>query len=63
MDSDLHNVDPRDPNVLYPPYYILPENYIFETDTASEDDDDDEVHVNNMPLNYRRKSLIILIVI
>jgi hypothetical protein len=62
MDSDLHNVDPRDPNVLYPPYYILPENYIFETDTASEDDDD-EVYVNNMPLNYRRKSLIILIVI
>jgi hypothetical protein len=52
MDSDLHNVDPRDPNVLYPPYYILPENYIFETDTASEDDDD-EVYVNNMPLNYR----------
>ena len=66
MDSDLHNVDPRDPNVSYPPYYIPPEDFIFKTDSALEDDDADddvEVRINNMPFNYRGKSLIIFIVI
>ncbi len=58
--DDLHNVDPNDPNVLYPPYYIPPPGFVPRSpnSTASEDDDDEEYRVNGMPPNFRGKSLI-----
>ncbi|CAF1078520.1 unnamed protein product [Rotaria sordida] len=56
MDSDdLHNIDPNDPNVLYPPYYIPPPGFIpcSPNSTISEDDDHTEVYINGMPPNFR----------
>jgi hypothetical protein len=58
--DDLHNVDPNDPNVLYPPYYLPPPGFIPRSpkSTISEDDDDTEGCINDMPLNFRGKSFI-----
>ncbi|CAF4306951.1 unnamed protein product, partial [Rotaria magnacalcarata] len=37
--GDLHNIDPNDPNVLHPPYYLPPPGFIPRTpnSTTSED--------------------------
>ncbi|CAF2029984.1 unnamed protein product [Rotaria magnacalcarata] len=54
--GDLHNIDPNDPNVLHPPYYLPPPGFIPRTpnSTTSEDNDDSTiVCINGMPLNFR----------
>ncbi|CAF4491146.1 unnamed protein product, partial [Rotaria magnacalcarata] len=43
--GDLHNIDPNDPNVLHPPYYLPPPGFIPRTpnSTTSEDNDDSTI--------------------
>ncbi|CAF4526751.1 unnamed protein product [Rotaria sp. Silwood1] len=59
--EDLHNIDPNDPNVMYPPYYLPPPGFIPRSPnsiTSEDDDDDTEVRINGMPPNRRVRLMI-----
>ncbi|CAF3754279.1 unnamed protein product, partial [Rotaria socialis] len=54
--DDLHNIDPKDPNVLYPPYYLPPPGFIPSTpnSTMSENDDDGTEALAAEPIGWVR---------
>jgi len=58
--NNLHKVDPDDPNVLYPPYYIPPPGFIPRSPSSIISDEDDvaEYRINGMPPGFRGMSLI-----
>lgn len=49
----LFNVDPNDPHVLYPPFYIPPPGFVPRSPNSSISADDEPCRVNGMPPNYR----------
>ena len=53
--KDYCNVDPNDPNVLYPPYYIPPPGFVprSPSSSVSSEVDYESVTVNGMPSNFR----------
>ncbi|CAF1354012.1 unnamed protein product, partial [Adineta ricciae] len=53
--DNLCNIDPNDPNVLYPPFYIPPPGFVPRSPNSTEDEDDDDepYRVNGMPPGFR----------
>ncbi|UJR29232.1 hypothetical protein I4U23_010446 [Adineta vaga] len=53
--NNLSNVDPNDPNVLYPSFYIPPPDFVPRSPHSTEDEDSDTEPycVNGMPPNFR----------
>jgi len=54
--NDLDNVDPSDPNVLYPAYYVASPDFIPRSPNSisSEEDDDCTTRcINGMPTDFR----------
>ena len=49
----LFNVDPNDPHVLYPPFYIAPPGFVPRSPNSSISTDEEPCRVNGMEPNYR----------
>ncbi len=52
--NDLNNIDPRDPHILYPSYYIAPPGFVIES-SDSTSSEDEEMRINDLPLNFKGK--------